>query len=336
MNLSRIAAPLAAAIALAAAAAQPALAAPAKPAKAKKAFVHPELQKAKAHAAQLRAQSKAERKRLGAQAGPEDVTPPVLTAFNVDPRVNLRKRGEEANVSWTLTDDLSGGYYVYAQLIGPSGQSTAIGRTIGYTDTSWHDAAVFSLDPSAEPGNWVVDYAWAYDMRGNWVEYDAAGLAALGNTVLKVGNKTYDALPPSVVSGEILTPTVTLSKNPPGMPYSFGDDLKVRLTAQDAAGGAIVSGARTAYLYFCVLDAGSCSHSLSLGATAGAWGDPHTTFTLGARLTPGSYATGTYTLYYLQLQDSAGNWAQYTDINYGGDTDFSTMFPGGTSFEVLP
>jgi hypothetical protein len=46
----------------------PAQAAPTKPAKSH-AFVHPELQKAKAHAAKLRSEHQAARKRLGAQAG---------------------------------------------------------------------------------------------------------------------------------------------------------------------------------------------------------------------------------------------------------------------------
>lgn len=331
-KLSRLAAPVAAAVALLAAPTLPAFAAPAKPAKA---FVHPELQKAKAQAAQLRAHYKAARKRLGAQAGPEDVTPPALTAFNADNRVNLRKHGEEANVSWTLSDDLSGGYYIYAQLSGPSGQTTAISRSIYYSDTAWTDKGRFYLDHSAEPGNWTVDRVYAYDMRGNFVEYDAAALAALGNNVIKVSNKTYDVLPPALVSGEVLTPTVTLSKNPPGMPYTFGDDFKVRITAGDTAGGAIVSGVRYAYLYFCIWDGASCTHGLSLSLDSGVWGDPQDVFTLGHRLTPG-WQTGVYALDSVQIYDNAGNWVGYWSVDHGGETDFSTMFPGGTSFEVLP
>ncbi len=308
------------------------------PPAAKKPLMTPELRAAQARAAQLRAEARAARKRMGPQAEPDDVTPPVLTAFKISAQVNLRKRGEQALASWTATDDLSGAYYLYVQLEGPSGQQfAALSRSIAYTDTAWSDTAPVSFSGSDyyEPGNWTATYAYLYDLHGNVAQYDAAALAALGNTVVKVANKTYDVLPPAAVSGEILTPSVTLSKTPPGLPYSQGDDFKMRVTASDSAGGAIVSGLNYLYAVYCRWEADSCSYSFGVSASAGVWGDGTGTCTLGQRLGPGPQ-TGTYTLYYLQLQDNAGNVKSYVDINHGGDTDFSTLFPGGTTVELLP
>lgn len=297
--------------------------------------LHPALRQAKAQAAQLRAKARAERKRLGTQAGPEDDAPPALTAFSVEPQVNLRKTGEQALVNWTLADDLSGVAYMYVQFTGPGDSSAALSRSVGYTDVAWSDVQPLMLGASSPPGNWVATYLYAHDMRGNYVEYDAAALAALGNTVVKVGNKTFDQDPPALVGGEILTPTVTLSKNPPGMPYSFGDDLKVRVTASDAALGKIVSGVRYIYLYFCKWNADSCDYAVSLAATSDTWGDVQKTLVLGQRLVPG-LEPGAYTLYQVYMQDNAGYWRDYTDVSHGGDTDFATFFPGGASFQVLP
>jgi hypothetical protein len=263
------------------------------------------------------------------------VTPPVLTAFGVEGAVNLRKRGEQAVAHWTLTDDLSGGYYMYAQMTGPSGQVIAISRSIGYADTAWSDQEAFALDQAAEPGSWVVDLAYVYDMRGNFNQYDAAALATLGNNVVEVKNRSFDKTPPALVSGKVLTPTVTLSKNPPGMPYSFGDDLKVRVSLSDTATGSIVSGPYYASLHFCVWEGDSCTYAIGLGAYSNVWGQAQDTTVVGQRLTPG-YPTGVYSLYQVYVQDNAGNVQYYTDINRGGETDFNTLFPGGTSFEVLP
>lgn len=218
---------------------------------------------------------------------------------------------------------------------GPSGQAFGYSESINYADTAWNSELPIAPGPQAETGNWTIDYAWAYDMRGNWVEYDAASLAALGNTVLRVNNRTYDAQTPTLISAEILTPTVTLSKNPPGMPYQFGDDFKLRATLADTAEGSIPAGPNYVHFYFCLWEADSCNAGFSVQDSPAVWGEAQKTYTLGTRLTPG-WATGTYTLYQVYVQDNAGNWQYYTDINRGGETDFSTFLPGGTSFDVLP
>ena len=166
--------------------------------------------------------------------------------------------------------------------------------------------------------------AVVYDAAGNGAVYDAAALAALGNTTVKLRNpQGYDLQPPALVSGIILTPQVSLSGHHPGTdqpPY-----FSLKLGVEDR-GNSMTSGLRSANVALCTLgQSRRCidgwmymelpHQSNGLFTVAG---QPHR---------DNSSPPGEYHLCSVSLTDMSRNVSRYDSIECGGDTDFSRYFP---------
>lgn len=266
---------------------------------------------------------------------PLDVTGPVLTGFNAQTTLNLDKPATPFKVAVKATDDLSGVTSTTFYAWGPRGlegqQVILIGA--GYPSKGFSVAAgIGNLNRMLEPGTWKFSWGYAYDAAGNYSYFDEATLDALGNTTFTVVNSGgHDIAAPTLVSGEIMTPAISLSTVVPGttstLPY-----VKIKVGTADT-GNSAVAGVGTVAATFCKLDAPAVC--LNTAAASFARGQAKATLHVGAQLSAGT-ATGTYELYTVDMVDHAANGSTYTSTAFGGTTDFSTYFPGGTTIKIRP
>lgn len=262
-------------------------------------------------------------RRARAHAGADDLTPPVLTAFNAAAKA---KAGGMLNASFSATDDMSGVLVFNAYAYNSTGGSISAGAYDNLPLTKQKGAASGSINPYASPGSYTFDWAYLYDVAGNYTYLAGADLAALGNTVVTVTNATgYDATPPALSSGKVLTPTVSLSATHPGTNQAAYAGVELQATD---AGGNVVSGLAWAWANFCLPDGSTC---FSVYGNSYPTGQSRSTVKLGAQ--PGNYSNltvGTYQLVSVQLVDNAYNVQYLTSTEFGGETDFSLYFPSTT------
>ncbi len=264
-----------------------------------------------------------------------DATGPVLTAFNASTTLNVSKSSAPFKVFVKATDDLSGVSYLYFDATGPSGQTITAYAAPGYPAKAVSLSGGFqNLNRMLEPGTWKFTYAYGYDAAGNYSAVDEATLDALGNTTFTVGNNTgHDIVKPLLTSGKVMTPAVSLSALVPGSadsPVYVG----VKVTASDA-GTTALAGVASVSLYFCKLaEPNVCIYP---------YGDVFATALSTASLTVGAQVsaangivTGTYELKVAYVYDHAGNDTYLHSTNFGGTTDFSALFPGGTTITLVP
>jgi hypothetical protein len=270
-----------------------------------------------------------------ARDGVIDTTPPVLTAFKVNSHVNVRKTGEQAVFDISATDDMVGVRNIQVRLTGPSGQQVWTNFNVGGApQRKLAHRYGHTFDPATEPGTWTVDFLYIHDWNGNIAFYDGDALAALGNNVVTVANKTADTVAPSLVSGKILTPAVSASTPPKGMGPGNGPFVRVALKLRDD-GGQIASGLRDAYAYYCLpSDVGGCSYGFYLYGESSVWGESKQTIEVGSEVWSGQ-PPGVYKPYYISVSDLAGNVRTYISSEFGGETDFSQYF-SSTTIEVMP
>ena len=277
----------------------------------------------------------AQQQARSAQSLGPDVTGPVLTAFNVPTTLNLAKSAAPFKVALKATDDLSGVLRVYFFAEGPSGQTLTLYASSGFPLASFAlPAGISSLSRLIEPGTWNVTYGYGYDAAGNVSYFDQPALQALGNTSFAVvNNGGYDKLNPTLVDGKILTPTVSLSAFAPGTssepPY-----VQVKVNATDP-GDTAVAGLKQVVLYFCkVAKPDVCIYpSASTYATA----QGTMSFFAGTQVSAANgTVTGTYELAYVNIYDHADNATALVGTKFGGPTNFSTLFPSGTTIKVQP
>ncbi len=184
-----------------------------------------------------------------------------------------------------------------------------------------------------EPGAWKFNYGYGYDGAGNYTLYDQATLEALGNTTFTVvNNGGYDLVKPLLTGGKIVTPTVSLSSFLPGTtnrpPYA---SVKVNLSD---AGNTALAGVKSVTLYFCKLAAPNpCFYPTG---SSNATGQATAALNVGTEVTAAAVATGTYELKTVYIYDHAGNYSYLNGTLFGGTTDFSTLFPDGTSIRIKP
>ena len=147
-------------------------------------------------------------------------------------------------------------------------------------------------------------------------------LAALGNNVVTITNRFgVDAVPPTLVSGKILTPTVSLSAFQPGtsIPLYAGVQVKTK-----DSGDTIVSGLRYVSADFCMLDSSACFRVQTYPNAAGS---PQGTYQMGSQPANWWPSPGDYHLNYVYLEDLAGNTTYLTSTEFGGTTNFKKLFP---------
>lgn len=264
-----------------------------------------------------------------------DVTGPSLLAFNAASAINLGKSAAPFKVYAKMSDDLSGASTMYFYATGPSGQTAYVYAPSSFPAPTLSANLGFSpLNRMMEPGVWKFEYGYGYDGADNYSVFDEAALEALGNTVFTVTNNGgYDTTQPQLIDGKVLTPSVSLASVLPGTtnkPTSAG--VKVNLTD---AGNTALAGVKSVTLYFCKLaDPNKCIYpSASVYAT----GQASAALTAGTEVSAANgIATGTYELRHVYVYDHAGNYSALYGTKFGGSTDFSTLFPGGTVIKVKP
>jgi hypothetical protein len=257
-----------------------------------------------------------------------DVTPPTLTSFNVLPPADAAAPLAQLQIQLKAADDLSGVSYAYVQMLGPHDQWVyASSAPDGIPGKTFSQRLATSLNAYLEPGTWQVNWIGVGDAAGNFSGYDVSALASLGNVQFTIANskpKAVDYTPGAVTQGTVVTPVVSASA------YLKGTTAPAMIEADFTSADA-GSGVQSVYSSWCLADASSCFGMSAYDAVRG---------DLKKTLRPTAYASwippGDYLLQFLEVEDQAGNWTSYYGTDFGGDTDFSTLMPGGHTITVTP
>jgi len=107
--------------------------------------------------------------------------------------------------------------------------------------------------------------------------------------------------------------------------------VRVDLDAQDLG----VAGLREASVQLCIVGDRDCYYNMYLrGEASGERGSGAATLVIANQL-PWRQLAGTYEIREVSLLDQAGNQTFLTSRAYGGNTDFTTLFPT-TTLKVKP
>ena len=119
----------------------------------------------------------------------------------------------------------------------------------------------------------------------------------------------------------MLTPNVSLTDGTNLLSPWVGVSMKT-----DDTGSPRVAGINYMAAEFCTLDV---QHCIGMGWSSTYATQAHITASPGTQLYGGYYPAGTYYLYYTYVVDWAGNAQYLMGSEFGGETDFSTLFPAG-------
>lgn len=249
---------------------------------------------------------------------------PKLTVFSIGTSVDATSVDAQLRVDLVAADKISQLNYMAVTATSPDGtQQVSTGYPTGFPSSRVTAAVGLAFNYFHQPGTWNVTQVTLYDVAGNSVNYDAAALSNLGPTAFTVKNDSWrrDVSPPVASAGKVLTSHVDVHAAPAnvGLQYTISD-----------TGNPDASGPSTAAAQLCTLDLANCiylSHSQTYAGLAKAVMKPTTQLYAG-------YPAGTYYLYILYSTDWAG-YAQYlTGADFGGETDFSVLFPNGHTITV--
>jgi len=260
-----------------------------------------------------------------------DANPPQLRAFSSGSFVDATGDIPQLLINVTATDDASGVYYLYLEATGPNGQKKYGQVGPQYPVATMNSSIGLRFGRNDAPGLWTVTDLEVGDNAGNWHDYSARDLAALGNTRFWVQNsyaKYLDNTAPVAVSGRIMTPVVPLTDAGTGISTTVG----VTLTASDA-GNPAATGVHVMELYFCTLAGGNCFQMQQLDSVEG---KSSTTLQPATVVANGVYPAGDYYLYYVHLIDWGGNESYAVGTEFGGTADFSRLLPAGHKITLLP
>lgn len=268
---------------------------------------------------------------VAAPAFANDATAPKLVAFDSAHSVDVTLETNPLVVNFKATDDQSGVLFAGARAYGPSGQVVEVNFRRNSPSTSVTGVMLsYNLPAFLEPGTYVFKSAYVGDVNYNYGNYDEAALAVLGRSTFVVKNtKGFDAVPPTLVRGKVLTPVVSLSSHHPGTDKALY--VTVSLTAADT-GNTVVAGVRTAIATFCQANKAYCIDVYSSDSAAPR--EPTAKLTLGTQVSA-YYLAGDYSLYQVQIFDYAANRLVLTSTAFGGETDFGLYFPS-TSLTLTP
>jgi hypothetical protein len=248
-----------------------------------------------------------------------DTTPPALTVFDAGPTWSMTRGVVPLSILVKGTDDLSGLSHILIEIVGPRGQSL-----FGFADFDSPAKSVsrrvmlnaFFDGRLIEPGDWNVVRARLVDLAGNPRKVEGAALAALGNTVVNGG--TFDNLAPTLVGGQLLTTSVSLSGTAKGTTQAPFVGLKMTVADSGATG---VAGIASVHAAFCLADESRCLDLMQSAPLGGA--ATSATVTVGRQVsTVLGHVPGEYLLYEIVLVDHAGNARELLSTAFGGSTDF--------------
>ncbi|MBN8488175.1 MAG: hypothetical protein J0M20_10700 [Burkholderiales bacterium] len=260
--------------------------------------------------------------------GALDTTPPSVVSLQAGTVVDAGKNMNQLLVEVNVTDDLSGLLHTFMTARSPSGlHSVGTGQHPGGWP-SYKGAMSLRFGPFAEPGVWTITEVYGSDIAGNNFVCDATCLAALGgNLQFTVTGTKADATPPTLLSGRIATPVVSLSTPVKGttdhLPF-----VRVQINTADQGG----SGTAGAYATFCLPDQSQCFSTWSEN-----WVYAQKKSVLyGSASTWVGLPTGVYLLKDVTLHDHAGGTRSYLGTAFGGSTDFAAYFAAGSQVVVNP
>jgi hypothetical protein len=268
-----------------------------------------------------------------------DGVSPVLTSFDSKPTFDVTRSENPWGVAFKATDDESGVMAASAIAVGPSGQrifvsfqpafpSTKLSGHLNIRSTSIHAYAFL------EPGPYSFQSASLTDVRGNGAQYNEAQLAALGKTTFLVKNtKGFDITAPTLQSGKILTPTMSVTAKQPGALVSAWLGIAVDIAD---SGNSAVSGVWDAMVRFSLPSKPDVGFYLFGGdeTASGQLHLPRATVRAGAQI-PDNFPPGEYHLESIRIRDFAANTRLLRSTEFGGETDFSSYFPT-TSITLTP
>lgn len=268
-----------------------------------------------------------------------DTTPPTLIAFNASTSVNAARAGTQLLVNLTVSDNLSGIRIINFNVKGPSGQWVS-GNQYFYSPLlkNWKGKIAVTFTPYVEAGVWTVVSMQILDQAGNWEHIDTAQLSALGNNQFSVASNKLDLVLPTLISGQIRTPVISLSSSPKGTDLNYAL-VGVKLRSSDT-GNTVVAGVKEVWANFCLPDESACFSVYDVNNTQKL---KNYSFYAGNSLCEEgntdcigqSVPVGEYWLRGVSISDHAGNHTYLESTQFGGATDFSTLFPS-TSIDINP
>ena len=261
-----------------------------------------------------------------------DANPPQLRAFNSGFFVDATGDIPQLLINLTATDDASGVYYLYLEATGPNGQKKYGQVGPQYPVATMNASLALRFGRNDAPGLWTITDLEVGDNAGNWHDYAARDIAALGNSRFWVQNsyaKYLDNTAPVPVSGRIMTPVVALTD---GGGNGISSTVGITLSASDA-GNPAATGVHVMELYFCTLTGGNCFQMQQLDSVEG---KSSTTLQPATVVANGVYPAGDYYLYYVHLIDWGGNESYTVGTEFGGTADFSKLLPTGHKITLTP
>ena len=257
-----------------------------------------------------------------------DANAPTLRNINSGLFVDATADIPQLLINVKATDDASGAYYLTLEATGPNGQKKygSFGPQFPVATLSGQMALRFG--PHDAPGLWQITAVEVGDGAGNFHDYTAQQLSALGNTRFWVQNsfaKYLDNTAPVLTSATVLTPSVSLAG---GNSVTVG----VKVVATDA-GNPAATGVQQAELVFCSLTDNNC---FSMVQNDSVEGRTSTTLMPAVGVAGPGYAPGDYYLYYVHLTDWAGNQSFAVGTEFGGTTDFTKLMVAGHKITLLP
>jgi len=176
------------------------------------------------HDAQMKARAAQLRQRWMARHPGEDAGgPPTITAGEVlSASVNVQVAPAAPTLQYSFTTGISGFSYAGFEFAGPNGNQTYLSYDQGFEGNT-HGTHVVRYPNCGtscfyyEPGTYTLTYAYIVDNAGNETDYEGSQLASIfTKTSFTLINKGKpDITAPTIVSGKILTPTVSLSATRP-------------------------------------------------------------------------------------------------------------------------
>jgi hypothetical protein len=245
-----------------------------------------------------------------------DTTAPTLVSLSFTPQsVDVSSAAQTITVTAHITDDMSGVQHAEIYFSSPSNAQHAMNSfalTAG-TATDGTYQATITIPKSAEAGTWKLTRVNLLDQASNSVDYGPSYPTQFPGgtpTDLSVTSTTADTAPPVLVSLDFTPKSVNVSNSSQTVIVTahFTDDN---------------SGVQFATVYF--LSPSQAQHvstifTLSSGTA--------TNGTFQASVTiPQSAEMGTWTIFQVFLQDTAGN-----SISYG--PSFSAQLPSGTPTDL--
>lgn len=289
----------------------------------------------------LRLRLKDQARQLRARA-PEgaalDTVAPTVSAFKLRGSVDASRSGPFVIADLGLSDDLSGVHQLILTLVSPSGRQIVQrwmnvaypARNVSFSATIGADHGSFGR--YSEPGIWQVQDLVVMDANGNLATFDRTALAALGNTQVSVSNTRADTTGPQLVSGQVLTPSLSVSRRHRGTRQPPFVGVTLNLTDSGESGSA--AGVRQVDMTLCkYTGTADCGESIMVYGDVPLFGRSQVKLTLGGSI----YAAtpGTYHIHSMSLMDAAGNSVWMQSTLFGGETDFSAYFPA-TTVELTP